>query len=37
MALTINWTLNVQVPGGPKISDSRVVEVDAYDLDRVDG
>ena len=32
MALKINWTLNVQVPGGPKISDSRVMEVDAYDL-----
>jgi hypothetical protein len=27
----INWTLNVQAVGGPKISASDVIEVDAYD------
>lgn len=27
----INWMLNVQVIGGPKLSDSQTVEVDAYD------
>lgn len=27
----INWTLNVQVAGGPKVSVSDTMEVDAYD------
>lgn len=27
----INWTLNVQVVGGPKVSGSDTIEVDAYD------
>ncbi|MEE8586409.1 MAG: hypothetical protein V3T83_16305 [Acidobacteriota bacterium] len=27
----INWTLNVQVVGGPKISASNAITVDAYD------
>jgi len=27
----INWTLNVQVVGGPKVSAYDVIEVDAYD------
>jgi hypothetical protein len=27
----ISWTLNVQIPGGPKLASSQVVEVDAYD------
>src|SRR5215218_4057138 len=27
----INWTLNVQVVGGPKMAASKTVEVDAYD------
>jgi hypothetical protein len=27
----INWTLNVQVVGGPKVAASDVLEVDAYD------
>jgi hypothetical protein len=32
MPVKINWTLNLQVPGGPKISDSQAVEAGAYDL-----
>jgi hypothetical protein len=31
MPESINWTLNVQVVGGPKISDSKTLEVEAYD------
>ena len=31
----ISWTLNVQVVGGPKISASRTVEVEAYDKIKV--
>lgn len=31
MPETINWTLNVQVVGGPKVSASDAIEVDAYD------
>ncbi|UCE17782.1 MAG: hypothetical protein JSV84_12985 [Gemmatimonadota bacterium] len=31
MSETINWTLNVQVVGGPKISTSQTITVDAYD------
>lgn len=27
----INWTVNVQVVGGPAISETRTIEVDAYD------
>lgn len=36
MAEKINWTLNVQVVGGPKVSDSKTVEVEAYDLIEVE-
>ena len=28
----INWTVTVQVGGGPKLSESRTLEVEAYDL-----
>lgn len=28
----INWTVTVQVVGGPKLSESRTLEVEAYDL-----
>ena len=31
MSEKINWTLNVQVVGGPKMSASQTVTVDAYD------
>lgn len=31
MAEKISWTLNVQVVGGPKISASKTMTVDAYD------
>ena len=31
MSEQINWTLNVQVVGGPKVSASATVVVDAYD------
>ncbi len=31
MSVKINWTLNVQVVGGPKISASQTMEVEAYD------
>jgi len=31
MSEKINWTLNVQVVGGPKISASKTMTVDAYD------
>ncbi len=31
MTEKINWTLNVQVVGGPKILSSDTIEVDAYD------
>jgi|SRR5215210_412822 len=31
MAEQINWTLNVQVVGGPHVSASQTVTVDAYD------
>jgi hypothetical protein len=31
MAVKINWALNVQVDGGPKVSAADSVEVDAYD------
>jgi hypothetical protein len=31
MSEKINWTLNVQVVGGPKISAAQTVTVDAYD------
>jgi hypothetical protein len=31
MAATINWTLNVHVTGGPKVSATDQVDVDAYD------
>ncbi|MFQ5856215.1 MAG: hypothetical protein ACE5LU_11285 [Anaerolineae bacterium] len=31
MAEKINWTLNVQVVGGPKMSASKTMTVDAYD------
>jgi hypothetical protein len=31
MSEKIFWTLNVQVGGGPKISESKTMEVDAYD------
>lgn len=31
MSESINWTLNVQVVGGPKVSASDVVKVGAYD------
>ena len=31
MAEKINWTLDVQVEGGPKISDSRTMVLEAYD------
>lgn len=28
----INWTVTVQVVGGPKLSEARTLEVEAYDL-----
>ena len=31
MTEKINWTLNVQVVGGPKILASDTIDVDAYD------
>jgi hypothetical protein len=31
----ISWTLNVQVVGGPKLSASRTIEVEAYDMIKV--
>jgi hypothetical protein len=32
MPSKIFWTLNVQVSGGPKLSGSNTIEVDAYDM-----
>ena len=29
---TINWTLNVNIPGGPSISGSKPLDVEAYDV-----
>lgn len=31
----IVWTLNVQVVGGPKVSESQTIEVEAYDIIKV--
>lgn len=31
----ISWTLNVQVVGGPRLSESKTIEVDAYDMIQV--
>lgn len=31
MSENINWTLNIQVTGGPKVSVSETITVDAYD------
>lgn len=31
MSIKINWSCNVQVVGGPKISGADTIEVDAYD------
>jgi len=32
----INWAVTVQVAGGPKLSESRTLEVEAYDLMEVE-
>jgi hypothetical protein len=31
MAETVNWTVSVQVPGGPRVAQSGAIVVDAYD------
>ncbi len=31
MSETINWSVNVQVPAGPRLAKSGTVEIDAYD------
>jgi hypothetical protein len=35
-AKTINWTLNVNIPGGPSISASNPLEIEAYDMIEVE-
>jgi len=32
MSEKISWTVNAQVVGGPRISESQTIEVDAYDM-----
>lgn len=31
MAEKISWSLNIQIPGGPKLASSQNIDVDAYD------